>query len=117
MFSIEPPARPPHKAHKANKVRMTCALPLLALALAVAGCPDDSGDTADTTDASDTTPGGRSFLLAARAEGYDIARARPFYATLDTLTFPPAAENPADPISPEPPPDRPLEALVLPVDL
>ena len=113
LFSSIAIARPFHKG------RMTFALPLVALALVA--CSDDSAGSSDTADTSDTTPSGRSFLLAARAEGYDITRARPFYATLDTLTFPaPTPEAPADPPSPEPPPalpDRPVEALVLPVDL
>lgn len=102
LFSINAPGRPPHLAF---------ALPLVALALLA--CSEDPADTSDASDTSDTTPSDRSFLLAARAEGYDITRARPFYATLDTLTFPAQA----DPVSPAPPPDRPIEALVLPVDL
>lgn len=102
LFSIAAPGRPP---------RLVFALALVALALL--SCSEDPAGSSDTSDTSDTTPSGRSFLLAARAEGYDITRARPFYATLDTLTFP----APADPVSPAPPPDRPIEALVLPVDL
>lgn len=106
LFRSNPPTRLQHLAFA------------LALSLVLGGCPED---TAEPTDTSDTTPNGRSFLLAARAESYDITRARPFVASLDSLTFPapqPAdPANPADPNRPEPPPDRPIEALVLPVDL
>lgn len=108
LFRSSPPKRPR---------RLAFALTLTLLTLALGGCPEDTAEPADT---SDTTPSGRSFLLATRAESYDIARARPFVASLDSLTFPaPPPAEPADPANPVAPnrPDRPIEALVLPVDL
>jgi len=82
-------------------------------ALLLAACPDDGGSSTTDTTGNDTLPGNRTFLLAARAESYDPNQARPFVPSLASVTFAPSA---ADPISP-PLADRPIEALVLPVDL
>jgi len=94
------------------------AAPAKSIALALfaallAACPDDSPSTTGDTIDADTLPGNRTFLLAARAESYDPTQARPFIASLASVTLSPLA---VDPISP-PTADRPLEALVLPVEL
>jgi hypothetical protein len=92
--------------------RKFMAFGAVALCLMLGACPEDSASTTDTTDA-DTLPGNRTFLLAARAESYDPTLPRPFVPSLASLTF---GVSTADPISP-PVFDRPIEALVLPVDL
>ncbi len=95
-----------------SKQRKSMAFGAVALCAMLSACPEDSPAATDTTDA-DTLPGNRTFLLAARAESYDPSLARPFIPSLASVTFAPSA---ADPISP-PAFDRPIEALVLPVDL
>ncbi|MCC6624460.1 MAG: hypothetical protein IT385_24640 [Deltaproteobacteria bacterium] len=76
----------------------------LALAATLVGCPDDEGG--GDADAADALPGGRSFVLAARAEGYDPSAREPWVATLDALTLTGDATT-----------ERPVEALVVPLDL
>lgn len=91
------------------------ALFAAVLTLGLTTACSDGGGTPDADVDGDTRPGDRTFLLAARAEGYDVTRSRPAYPTLDTLTIPlsPGAAPAGAPL----PPDRPLEAVVLPVDL
>lgn len=81
----------------------------LCAAFALGGCSDDpagpngGGDATDTPDVrADTTPTGRSFLLAGRAEAYDFtapAPVRPWLPSLETLG------------------DDLAEAIVIPLDL
>lgn len=79
--------------------------------LALAACGDDPPAATDTQ--NDTTPNGRTFVLAARAEAYDARAQRPFVASLASMTFP---ETAAD-VAPQPTVDRPVEAIVVPLDL
>jgi hypothetical protein len=67
------------------------------LALALAACPDGDGGATDAS--ADVRPGGRTYLLAARAEGYDATASRPAVPSL--------TPTPADL----------TEALVIPADL
>ncbi len=88
---------------------------LIGVSLALLhGCP---ADPSSSTDASpDTLPGGRSYLLAARAESYDSTAARPAIASLASLTFPGSTPKFA-PAEPVPEVDRPVEAVVIPASL
>jgi len=76
-----------------------------ALALALAACPDEGGS--GDADAGDTLPGGRPFLLAARAEAYDPTARVPRLASLAALEVP--GDGGATTL--------PIEALVVPLDL
>jgi len=87
-------------------------VPVLVVVGTLAACGDDKANPADTT--GEVLPNGRSFLLAARAEAYDATALRPWTASLDALTLP-AAAAPAGDVAP-PPPKRPVEALVIPLD-
>jgi hypothetical protein len=109
MFSMKPHKRP-HDLHLTPCRR---ALPWLLLVLLTA-CPGDPSPSEDTS--TDTRPGGRSYLLAARAEAYDFTAARPATPSLSSLTIPGSTPKfaPAEPI---PEVDRPIEAVVIPASL
>lgn len=99
-----------------NRVALVALAALQAvcggLALAsLGGCPDDEKPASDADAADgDALPGGRTYLLAAKAIEYDPSAATPEHAGLASLTVP-------DPDAGADATQRPIEAVVIPLDL